>query len=78
VVAEFATVYGDVESFVERAGERPHLDLTGLTRSLLVSRGFAPERVLDSGLCTRCDTSIFHSYRRVGAGGGRNLAIVAR
>jgi YfiH family protein len=66
------------ERFVERAGTRPHVDLVAFTRHVLIERGFVPSRVSDSGFCTRCDDSIFHSYRRQGAGGGRNLAIVAQ
>lgn len=64
--------------FVERRGPRPHVDLVAFTRELLLDRGFAAGRISDSGFCTRCDGSLFHSYRRQGAGGGRNLAIVAQ
>ena len=42
----------------------------------LRERGVA--RVHDSGLCTRCDGSSFHSYRRDGKRGGRNLAVLTK
>jgi|GEM_PF-469619 len=81
VVTQFASSYDDAERYVRRdAGAKPHIDLPGLTRELLLSRGFSPERISDSQLCTRCDGSIFHSYRRDGRGehpGGRNLAFVS-
>ena len=65
------------ERYLDRSGAKPHVDLAAYTAGILRARGFAAERILDSELCTRCDGSLFHSYRRDGKGGGRNLAIVA-
>ena len=63
--------------YVDRSRSKPHVDLPAFTREVLIAHGFATERIDDSELCTRCGGSIFHSYRRDGAGGGRNLTIVA-
>ena len=49
-----------------------------LTREVLESAGVRADSIHDSGLCTRCDGSIFHSYRRDGRSAGRNLAVVAQ
>jgi purine-nucleoside/S-methyl-5'-thioadenosine phosphorylase / adenosine deaminase len=73
---EVATQFAS--SVVDRTQEKPHVDIALLTVDLLRSRGFQESRIFDSGLCTRCDKSIFHSFRRDGKGGGRNLAIVAQ
>jgi YfiH family protein len=75
VVDHFRASYAGIDLFVDRGGTKPHIDLPGLTTALLIERGFAPQHIHDSGLCTRCDGSIFHSYRR--ERGGRNLAIAA-
>jgi len=64
--------------FVDRSREKPHVDLVAFTTDVLRERGLADERISDSGLCTRCPDSIFHSYRRDGKGGGRNLQIAAQ
>jgi hypothetical protein len=64
--------------FVDRSQAKPHVDLPAYTMDVLAARGFAESRIFDSGLCTRCEGSIFHSYRQQGPGGGRNLAIVAQ
>jgi len=77
VVDQFRESYAEAETFVDRGGAKPHIDLPRLTAALLVERGFAAVNIHDSGLCTRCDGSIFHSYRRDGGRGGRNLAIAA-
>lgn len=63
--------------YVDRSHPKPHVDLVAFTTDILRARGFAGERISDSGLCTRCDGSVFHSFRRDGKG-GRNLAIVAQ
>lgn len=66
------------ERFVNRNHTKPHVDLPAFTRSVLLDRGFAPDAIIDTELCTRCEGSIFHSYRRDRKGGGRNLALVAQ
>ncbi len=64
--------------FIDRTrGPKPHVDVIAVTVAILRQRGFAEERIIDPGLCTRCVGSIFHSYRR-DKRSGRNLAIVAQ
>ena len=78
VVEQFASSYPEISLYVERSRSKPHVDLVALTAGVLRNRGFSESNIIDSGLCTRCDGSLFHSYRRQGSGGGRNLAIAAR
>jgi polyphenol oxidase len=78
VVDQFLASYEDAGRFILRDKAKPHIDVPNLTAALLRSRGFRAERIFDSGLCTRCEGSIFHSFRRDGTAGGRNLAIVAQ
>jgi purine-nucleoside/S-methyl-5'-thioadenosine phosphorylase / adenosine deaminase len=78
VVDQLRVSYPDAETFVDRSRAKPHVDIAGLTAALLVQCGFAKENIHDSGHCTRCDDSIFHSYRRDPKRGGRNLALIAR
>jgi YfiH family protein len=63
------------ERFVDRSHAKPHVDLPAYTADVLRSRGV--ERIHDSQLCTRCEGSIFHSFRRDGSG-GRNLALLTQ
>ena len=86
ILVETGTLFGDMlaavarhfdEHFVDRSYAKPHVDLAAFTIGVLHARGFDPSRIFDSRLCTRCDGSIFHSFRRDGSG-GRNLAFVAQ
>jgi polyphenol oxidase len=79
VIAAFEGRYGFVDEFVDLSrSEKPHLDVAGLTRRVLMSEGVPGSAIFDSGLCTRCEGSVFHSYRRDGAKSGRVLAIAVR
>lgn len=79
VIEQFEQSFGSLGSHVDRRGGRkPHLDLASLTVERLIGRGLRREAIHDSKLCTRCEGSIFHSYRRNGSRCGRNLAIVAQ
>jgi YfiH family protein len=61
--------------YVDRTHAKPHVDLVAFTTDILRTRGFANDAISDSELCTRCEGSVFHSYRRE-KGSGRNLQIV--
>lgn len=63
--------------YIDRGQAKPHVDLVSYTMDILRERGFSEERISDSGLCTRCEGSIFHSYRRDKEARGRNLQIAA-
>jgi len=76
VIEALEAAYGSIDGYVDRTrGAKPHVDLPGLTRRVLVETGIDEASIDDSGLCTRCDGSIFHSFRRDGAAAGRNLSI---
>lgn len=55
---------------------KPHLDLVHAVEHQLAAAGV--ERTRSVGGCTRCDAEELWSYRREGAGAGRNLAFVWR
>lgn len=76
--ASYAEIGIDVDPHVDRRRAKPHIDQPAIATAVLRASGFAAERIHDSGLCTRCEGSVFHSYRREGKGGGRNLAVVAQ
>lgn len=78
VVEQFRAAYPVAERFVDRSRAKSRIDLAAITIEVLRERGFSADRIFDSGLCTRCPGSLFHSFRRDGQPGGRNLAIVAQ
>ena len=57
-------------------GPKPHVDIPAYTSEILREHGITT--IVDTGWCTRCPGSRFHSFRRDPERGGRNLAIVAQ
>jgi hypothetical protein len=60
---------------IRRPGRRPHLDLVLAASKQLAALGVG--RTSSSGCCVRCDAG-WWSYRRDGAGAGRNYAFIWR
>ena len=77
VVAAFRQHKHEVDRFALRpnGAERPHLDLPFANRLQLLAAGLPEDGIEDAALCTRCQPA-FHSYRREGAGVGRNWSVV--
>jgi YfiH family protein len=74
VLVAFRARTGDLTADAWRLdGPRPHLDLRAAARALLAAVGVAQVALL--GPCTACDPA-YRSYRRDGAGCGRQLSFV--
>lgn len=58
------------------SGRKPHLDLKGLNRELLLEAGVIPKNIEISGSCTICQPELFHSYRRDGRQSGRMMGVL--
>jgi len=50
---------------------RAHIDLAEAVRRQLEAAGVGPQRIYVAGLCTKCRTEKFHSFRRDGDAAGR-------
>jgi copper oxidase (laccase) domain-containing protein len=53
------------------------LDLNAVIYRRLAASGVPPEAITAATACTRCETSILHSYRRNGKGGPLMAAVAA-
>jgi polyphenol oxidase len=54
------------------------LDLGAAIAAQLRDSGVGEERIFAATACTRCNATLFHSYRRNGAGGPLMIALAAR
>ncbi len=66
------------EPYLERRGEKYHVDLSGLNRLWLLEAGVPAERIDVCGLCTACRPDWFWSYRRMGDHRGVQAAAILR
>lgn len=53
-----------------------HIDTTLINRLILEEIGIKPENIINSKICTVCNSKQLHSYRADGEQSGRNVAIL--
>lgn len=53
------------------------IDTTLINRCILEKVGIKPENIIESGICTVCNSEYMHSYRAMGDKAGRNATIIA-
>ena len=71
---EFEARFGP---YVQAEGGRRTCDLAGAAREQLMRCGVPPDRIIDSGVCTACDTRRWFSLRREGPETGRLVSMIA-
>ncbi len=52
------------------------IDTVEINKELLKGEGILEENIVDSGICTYCNSNIIHSYRKEGKEAGRNTALI--
>lgn len=73
VVGQFVEAFGG-----QAAPDARHVDLATAIRIDLMRAGLSSERIIDSGICTRCDSVSYYSYRASGGVCGRHGAVALR
>lgn len=74
---EVAALFPD--KFVDKAsGARPHVDLSGYVRDLLIEGGIPASSIQGPVGCTRCNPQIYFSARRLGVASGRIFTGIIR
>ena len=53
-----------------------HIDTNLINKLILQEIGVLPANIIESGICTMCNSNIIHSYRANGQKSGRNVAII--
>jgi len=71
VLDEARRALPDAERFFVQRDGRLHMDLWAANGAQLVEAGLAPERIERAGLCTRCHSEEFFSYRAAQGPTGR-------
>ena len=67
----------EAEPYLERRGEKWHVDLAGLNRRWLLCAGVAPDHIDVCGLCTACRPDLFWSHRKMGEARGVQAAVIS-
>ena len=75
--AMLAAIGSAAEPFMERRGEKWHIDLRGINVHRLKAMGIRAEHIDLLPLCTACNTDLYWSHRLVGNDRGVQGAVIA-
>ncbi len=67
----------EAERFIERSGEKYHVDLKGLNRAWLLRAGVGAAHIEAHPDCTACRLDRYWSHRKLGARRGGQIAVIA-
>ncbi|MBE7003783.1 MAG: peptidoglycan editing factor PgeF [Ruminococcaceae bacterium] len=65
------------DRFIEKRGEKYHVDLKQVNRLWLLRGGLDPHNIEVHGDCTACRTDRYWSYRKLGLRRGGQIAVIA-
>lgn len=68
----------NIDDFIEYNQETYSyfIDTVEINKNLLLEEGILEENIVDSKVCTCCNSNIIHSYRKEGKKSGRNTALI--
>ena len=69
----------EIEEIIKKEEDKKEkwkIDTIEINRKVLQNYGLKPENIIDSGLCTVCNSNIIHSYRAEKEGFGLETAII--
>ncbi len=72
---------GKINEIIEKAKiinniQKYNIDTTLINKIILEEIGLKKENIIDSGICTVCESNLFHSFRADGEKSGRNGAFI--
>lgn len=86
VVNLFLEAFSDMKEVMEECiikkdiiggTQKYHIDTTKINIEMLKQEGLKEQNIIDSGICTVCESKYFHSYRTDKEQSGRNGAIIS-
>ena len=68
----------EINDIIKKDNERNkyYIDTVLINKCILKKLGLIEENIIDSNICTVCNSNLLHSYRKAGENSGRNMAII--
>jgi len=72
----------NIENIIQKGNivegkQKYYIDTTEINKQLLMLVGLQEENIIDSNICTKCNSNYFHSYRVDKEKSGRNAAVIS-
>ena len=71
----FENQFGNIEGFLSKDGKW-HIDTVKLNIDMLKEKGLRQENIIDSKICTVCNSDLIHSYRGSNKNNGLEMGII--
>lgn len=70
--------YREIEDIIKKSeNNKYYIDTVLINKVILRKQGLETKNIIDSGICTKCNSGKFHSYRESKEIAGRNTGIIA-
>lgn len=70
--------YREIEDIIKKSeNNKYYIDTVLINKVILRKQGLREENIIDSGICTKCESSKMHSYRQDKEKTGRNTGIIS-
>lgn len=56
--------------------QKYYIDTVKINKNMLIQMGLREENIIDSKICTVCNSDLIHSYRKDGSESGRNTSLI--
>lgn len=71
----FENQFGNIEEFLSK-DEKWHIDTVKINIDMLKEKGLREENIIDSKICTVCNSNLIHSYRGSNHNNGLEMGII--
>lgn len=61
---------------IKQGKQKYYIDTVKINKNMLMEMGLKEENIIDSKICTVCNSDSIHSYRKTGKLAGRNTALI--
>jgi len=72
----FVQKFINIENVMERKQNKWHIDTVEINKQMLKAKGLLEENIMDSKICTVCNSDIIHSYRGSNHRNGLEMSII--
>lgn len=70
--------YREIDDIIKKClNNKYYIDTVLINKVILRKQGLREENIIDSGICTKCNTDKMHSYREAKENAGRNTGIIS-
>lgn len=69
--------FNEIDKIIKKSkNNKYYIDTVLINKVILKREGLRNENIIDSKICTMCNSDVIHSYRSFGENSGRNTGII--